>query len=231
VPEEQSEKKKTGILRILQREYKVGDLVPTSAIYECSVCESITAYKQGEKFSPCHDCSTPAEQQTWYRTNEFVHFVSRNVNTEFSKIETFSIRLAEAIADVAGNVWFVYFHVVWFAYWIYVNTGHEILGMSNFDPYPFGFLTMVVSLEAIFLSTFILIAQNLQSRKSEIRADLDYQVNLKTEKDVAEMLSILMDIREGRLRMADDGRVILDTSEHLQLPPQTAQKRRRRKKN
>src|SRR5262249_5885809 len=147
--------------------YRPGDVVPASAIYECSFCESITAFKHGETFLPCDDCNAPDDEQTWYRTNEFVRFVSKNVNTEFERIETFSLKLASLIADVAGNVWFVYFHIVWFGLWVYMNTGHVLWGLVNFDPYPFGLLTMVVSLEAIFLSTFILIIQNLQAQKSE----------------------------------------------------------------
>ena len=188
---------KQGLLRMLQREYRQAETVPASAIYECSMCESITAFKQGEKFSVCPDCKEKHESQVWFRTDDFVHFVSKNLNTEFDRLETFSIKVAEFISEFAGNVWFVYFHVAWFTLWMWMNTGHELFGVSNFDPYPFGFLTMVVSLEAIFLSTFILIAQNLQSRRSELRAELDYQVNLKTEKDVAEVLALLNDVRDA----------------------------------
>lgn len=194
---ESHQRKRKGFIQMLKTEYRIADKVPASAIYECSECESITAFKKGETFLPCDDCQDPTEEQTWYRTNEFVRFVSRNVNTEFERIETLSIRTAEFIAEISGNVWFVYLHLIWFAFWIYVNTGHELLGIGNFDPYPFGFLTMVVSLEAIFLSTFILIAQNLQAKKAELRAELDYQTNIKAEKGVAEIISILHELKDN----------------------------------
>lgn len=194
---EHAKRKRVNIIRMLQTEYAPGAVVPASAIYECSECESIVALKQGEQFPPCAECPFHSDGQTWYRTNEIVHFVSKNLNTEFDRIETASVRVAEFIADVAGNVWFIYFHIAWFWFWVHVNTGNSLFGISNFDPYPFSFLTMVVSLEAIFLSTFILVAQNLQSKKSELRAELDYQTNLKAEKGVAEILAILHEMREN----------------------------------
>lgn len=192
-----AKRKRASFIRLLQTEYAPATIVPASAIYECSECEAITAFKQGETFQVCEDCSYHSSAQTWYRTNELVHFVSKNLNTEFDRIETVSVRVAEGIADIAGNVWFIYVHIIWFSFWIFVNTGHSLFGISMFDPYPFSFLTMVVSLEAIFLSTFILVAQNLQSKKSELRAELDYQTNIKAEKGVAEILAMLQEMREN----------------------------------
>ena len=65
---------------------------------------------------------------------------------------------------------FVYIHIVWFGLWILLNTGH--MGVPVFDPFPYGLLTMVVSLEAIFLSTFVLISQNRLSEEAESRAQV-----------------------------------------------------------
>lgn len=189
------------IFNKFKKEYFPKEAVPESAIYECSACENITAFKQGERFARCPDCPKRRQDQGWYRTNEFVHFVTRNLNDEYAHLETVSVRIAESIANFAGNIWFVYFHVVWFGLWIWLNTGERILTYGGFDPYPFPFLVLVVSLEAIFLATFILIAQSIQSTRSELRAELDYQTNLKVEKDVAEALSILNDIREGKFTL------------------------------
>jgi uncharacterized membrane protein len=126
--------------------------------------------------------------------------VSKNLNTEFEKLETFSLKMADFIAEVSGTMGFVWFHAFWFGAWIALNTGLPKLGVVQWDPYPFGLLTMIVSLEAIILSTFILISQNRAAQKSELRAELDYQTNLKIEKDVAEILSMLEELREdGRL--------------------------------
>ncbi len=97
-------------------------------------------------------------------------------------------RFADWIAGSCGNPAFAYAHAVWFTVWILWNTGW--LGLPAFDPYPFGLLTMVVSLEAIFLSMFVLISQNRMSELSEQRSDLDLQINLLSEYEVTKLLKI-----------------------------------------
>jgi uncharacterized membrane protein len=88
--------------------------------------------------------------------------------------------LADGITAFAGSMPFVYAHVAWFAFWLCVNLG--LLGASLvFDRFPYGLLTLVVSLEAIFLSTFILISQNRQSKRSEARSQIDFENNLRGE--------------------------------------------------
>jgi len=191
-------KRKRINIRFSKTQFRVGDQVLRSAIYECSECENVTAFKKGEEFTICENCDEKNPEQHWYHTNEFIRFVSKNLNLEFERIEGIGLRTSDIIADLAGSLWFVFLHILWFGWWVYVNTGHESFGLLNFDPYPFGLLTMIVSLEAIFLATFILISQNRLSHKSELRAELDYQTNLNTEKDVAEVLSILRDVhKEG----------------------------------
>ncbi|HZJ17561.1 MAG TPA: DUF1003 domain-containing protein [Chthoniobacteraceae bacterium] len=83
---------------------------------------------------------------------------------------------------------FVWVHVVWFAGWIVGNTA---LAIQPIDPYPFSFLTLVVSLEAIFLSTFIMISENRKSRIDERRSHLDLQINLLAEQENTKMLTLL----------------------------------------
>ena len=97
-------------------------------------------------------------------------------------------QMADIIAQFCGSVTFVWVHLIWFAAWIVINI---IPGLAQFDPYPFTFLTLVVSLEAIFLSTFILISQNHETRVSERRNQLDLQINLLTEQENTKMLKIL----------------------------------------
>ena len=82
-------------------------------------------------------------------------------------------RLAEVVTNFAGSMTFVYVHVVWFTLWVAANTG--LLGVTAFDPFPFGLLTLIVSLEAIFLSTFVMIGQNRQGRFAALKAEHDYQ--------------------------------------------------------
>ena len=97
-------------------------------------------------------------------------------------------RLAEKIASLCGSMTFVWVHVVAFSSWILLNV---IPGIPHVDPFPFTFLTLIVSLEAIFLSTFILISQNLDSRISERRSHLDLQLNLLSEQENTKMIVML----------------------------------------
>ena len=87
---------------------------------------------------------------------------------------------ADAVSGFAGSIPFIYIHVVWFTLWVSINLG--AFGRAReFDPFPFGLLTMIVSLEAIFLSTFILITQNRQESRSELRAEFDFRNNVRGE--------------------------------------------------
>ncbi|MGW2026214.1 DUF1003 domain-containing protein [Streptomyces decoyicus] len=88
--------------------------------------------------------------------------------------------LADAITAFAGSMVFVYVHMVWFAGWILINEG--LFGQAAvFDPFPFGLLTMIVSLEAIFLSTFVMVSQNRQAARDTIRADLNFEASVRSE--------------------------------------------------
>lgn len=125
--------------------------------------------------------------------------VARNVNEEVAVRQTAVERVADAIAAFAGSLPFLALHAVWFGAWILWNT----LRPNAFDPYPFGFLTMVVSLEAIFLSVFVLLSQNRQAAKDRVRSDIEYEVNVKAEMEVAALhgkLDRLQDQIVERLR-------------------------------
>jgi uncharacterized membrane protein len=101
-------------------------------------------------------------------------------------------KIAGWITAFSGSMIFVYIHAVWFGLWILLNVGFiRIPYLSLFDPYPFGLLTLVVSLEAIFLSTFVLIAQNRLAQQSERRAELDLHINLLAEQKAAKVLEML----------------------------------------
>jgi uncharacterized membrane protein len=104
---------------------------------------------------------------------------------------TQSDRVAEAIANFCGSMTFVWVHVVWFGGWILVNL---VPRLRHVDPFPFTFLTLVVSLEAIFLSTFILISQNHDTKISERRNHLDLQINLLSEQENTKMIAMLQAI-------------------------------------
>ena len=111
--------------------------------------------------------------------------VSRNVNEEIQEHSTPLQRIADWIAWFSGSMPFLIINAVWFAILISINTLN--LGIAQFDPYPFGLLTMMVSLEAIFLSCFVLVSQNRQAEKDRVRADIEYEVNVKAELEVAHL--------------------------------------------
>lgn len=111
--------------------------------------------------------------------------VSRNVNEEMEIHSTLLLRIADWIAWFSGSMPFLILNGVWFISWISINT--LPLGVPAFDPYPFGLLTMIVSLEAIFLSCFVLISQNRQAQKDKVRADIEYEVNIKAELEIGHL--------------------------------------------
>lgn len=110
--------------------------------------------------------------------------VARNINEEMQIRSTTVEKIADVIAAFSGSITFLVLNAVWFTAWIVWNT---IPFVPHFDPYPFGFLTMMVSLEAIFLSIFVLVSQNRQAAKDRLRADAEYEVNLKAELEITHL--------------------------------------------
>jgi uncharacterized membrane protein len=102
-------------------------------------------------------------------------------------------KVSELIAAFCGSMVFVYVHIAWFGGWIILNT---VIPYFQFDPFPYTFLTLVVSLEAIFLSTFILISQNHETQLTERRNSLDLQINLLAEQENTKMLELLQLVAE-----------------------------------
>jgi CRP/FNR family cyclic AMP-dependent transcriptional regulator len=127
--------------------------------------------------------------------------VSRNVNEEVEVRATLVQRVADWLAWFSGSILFLFLHALWFGTWIALNTGLvNVPGLSGFDPFPFGLLTMIVSLEAIFLSTFVLISQNRQVEKEKVRDDIEYDVNIKAEMEIAHLHDKADHIHEEMLR-------------------------------
>lgn len=126
--------------------------------------------------------------------------VERNIRTilkirsQGAANRTFQERLADGITQFSGRMSFVYFHALWFGAWLLLNTGW--FGVRAFDPYPYGLLTMIVSLEAIFLATFVLISQNRLSEESDRRADLDLHIGLLNEAELTRVLKMLHAVHE-----------------------------------
>jgi uncharacterized membrane protein len=123
-----------------------------------------------------------------------------HLRTKAAKERSLQDRIADIITSFSGRMIFVYVHILWFGIWILLNTGW--FGMHAFDPFPYGLLTMVVSLEAIFLATFVLISQNRMEEESERRADLDLHIGLLTEHELTRVLQML-DAIQDKLDIVD----------------------------
>lgn len=123
-----------------------------------------------------------------------------HLRTKAASERSLHSRIADAITNFSGRMIFAYVHIFWFGVWILLNTGW--FGLRSFDPFPYGLLTMVVSLEAIFLSTFVLISQNRLAEETERRADLDLHIGLLTEHELTRVLQML-DVIQDKLGIED----------------------------
>ena len=112
-------------------------------------------------------------------TQEPLQIHTRHERSLWGEVRKAQDELTDAVTAFAGSLSFVYIHVGWFAFWVLLNVG--ALGFAAFDAYPFGLLTLIVSLEAIFLSTFVMISQNRQAARADVRSQLDFETNLRSE--------------------------------------------------
>lgn len=136
--------------------------------------------------------------------------VSRNVNDAMEEKLPALQRIADWIAWFSGSMQFLIINGLWFVMWIGYNT--LLADDKRFDPFPFGLLTMIVSLEAIFLSCFVLISQNRQAAKDKIRADIEYDVNIKAELEIAHLHEKVDDIHERMTTKFGDFEQLLKAS-------------------
>lgn len=120
----------------------------------------------------------------------FLDLRAINKNEQVKRLRTFGDRLADKITSIAGSTGFLLLNILVFAGWILLNTGRFGEHLV-FDEYPFGFLTMAVSLEAIILAVFVLISQNRQSRRSDIRSEMDYITDLQADAEINAILLML----------------------------------------
>jgi uncharacterized membrane protein len=127
------------------------------------------------------------EERRFRRTSSANAF--RAIKAQHASQRTRFERFADHLTTAASSIPFLVVHILWFAAWIAWNRG--AFGLRAFDPFPFGFLTLVVSLEAIFLSIFVLMAQGREAAIAELREEVTLQVNLRTEAEVTKTLQLL----------------------------------------
>jgi uncharacterized membrane protein len=117
-------------------------------------------------------------------------------------------RFADWLTDFFGTVGFLMLNAVWFVVWIPLNMGW-IPGIQPFDPFPFGLLTMVVSLEAIFLAIIVLISQNRAAKIADLREEIDLQINTMAEEEVTKLIQL-------QLKLLEKNGVILEADADLE---------------
>jgi uncharacterized membrane protein len=144
--------------------------------------------------------SQPDRRQNRGIANQAFGAIKAQHAAERTVIEAF----ANGLNKLAASTPFLVLHVVWFLVWIPWNLG--LFGFVPFDPFPFGLLTMIVSLEAIFLSIFVLLSQKRESAIAELREELMLQVSLRTEQEVTKTLQLVAGLytRMGHVMAEDD---------------------------
>jgi uncharacterized membrane protein len=154
----------------------------------CRVIDRADGVEDGQLWNPAH-FATPAR-------NDLLALMRHVQN-----------RTADGITTFAGSMRFVYIHITWFVVWIGLNVG--LAGINHeFDKFPFGLLTMIVSLEAIFLATFVMISQNRQAARTDLRSQLDFENNIRAEIwsiHIGEALGLDVEHVEATVRRAIEG--------------------------
>lgn len=157
---------------------------------------NLTTTLNGNVICPiCHGENPPDEM---FCGNEGCHKALgefRYVEEEFQCQRKPLERIADKVSSFTSHPHFVTVHIVWFAIWIALNSGFMAYA-ANFDRYPFGLLGLLLGIEATFITGFLLISQNRQARYAEMRAALDYEVNVRSYRKLAELTSIVEHLNE-----------------------------------
>ena len=111
------------------------------------------------------------------------------------KKRSWSVRIADDLTSIFGSFSFLTFNFLFFVFWILMNTG-KIVGLPILDPFPFPLMTTIVSLEAIILTLIVLMSQNRQSFISNLREEIDMQVNITSEREITKILQVIVKIAE-----------------------------------
>jgi CRP/FNR family cyclic AMP-dependent transcriptional regulator len=131
------------------------------------------------------------------------HSVSRDINEQTEDTRTRVMKVADWISEFSGSLPFLFLHLGIFFVWIVLNEGPlSRTGIGGWDVFPFGLLTMVVSLEAIVLSVFVLLSQNRQVARDRVRNDIEYQVNLKAELEIGHLHEKVDELHEMIARVS-----------------------------
>ena len=141
-----------------------------------------------------------SHQETMQRRRKAIRTFKAKADAKRSGSEKF----ADLLTVKFGSIAFLVLNIIWFAAWILINTG-KVPGIVPFDPYPFGFLTMVVSLEAIILAIIVLISQNREGRVNELREEIELQLNTISEGELTKLMNLMAVLLEKQgVNIKDD---------------------------
>lgn len=118
-----------------------------------------------------------------------MNIIQKTWHQKYREMSSIGDRLADWVAEFVGSWLFVVLHVIWFGAWI----------IFDIDPFPFGLLTMIVSLEAILLSTFIMMSQNRQSDRDRVQSQEDFQTNRQAKEEIEELGKVMQRIEAEKL--------------------------------
>lgn len=135
--------------------------------------------------------------------------VARNANDVSAEQLTFLTRVADAVPAMLGNLPSTLFHAMFFGGWIIINLG-LLTGFKVFDPYPFGLMSDIVSLEAIILTLFVLTSQNRQRARDKVRSDIEFETSINTELKIAHLHEKIDRITETQYQMLVNTQKILE---------------------
>jgi len=138
--------------------------------------------------------------------------VTRNVNDVTDEQGTLVTRVADAVPAFTGSLLSVLFHAIFFGAWILINL-RIIQSLKAFDPYPFEFMAVIASLEAIFLTLFVLTSQNRQRARDRIRSDIEFQSSMNTETKIAYLHEKIDRLTEGHYQLVENTQKLLARSE------------------
>jgi uncharacterized membrane protein len=130
--------------------------------------------------------------------------IIKSLKSQQDERRSLSERIADFLTAAFGSMSFLVVNTVWFAVWIVINIG-LIPGVEAFDPFPFGLLTMIVSLEAIALAIIVLISQNRAAKIADLREEVDLQIDMITEREITKLLQLVTNIAEKQgINLKDD---------------------------
>lgn len=142
--------------------------------------------------------------------------IIRSFRSRYNARRKWYHKFADGMTAFLGSIAFLIINTAWFILWVLWNN-NLVPGLQPFDPYPYSFLTMVVSLEAIFLSVVVLISQNRQADIADLREEIDFNINVRAEQEITRILRMLDEIHDHLGLNPDDDEELLDMKKSVNI--------------